>query len=143
VTPFSYLQILQMAAPETILVIAALAILLIDLCVLRSEELEHRLILTGAFACFGCVAAFFWVYNSSAQVNLLNGMLVLDPMVRLVKLAVLALAAFTILLSMDARFTDHVGEYLALVLLATVGMLFMVSAEELLTIFIALELTSL
>src|SRR5262249_23250650 len=40
-------------------------------------------------------------------------------------------------------FTEHAGEYLALVLLAAVGMMFLVSSEDLLMIFISLELTSL
>src|SRR6185503_9914833 len=40
-------------------------------------------------------------------------------------------------------FTDHVGEFFALLLLATVGMMFLVSSEELLMIFVSLELTSL
>ena len=35
------------------------------------------------------------------------------------------------------------GEYLALILLATVGMMFLVSSEDILMIFISLELTSL
>ena len=47
------------------------------------------------------------------------------------------------LLSFDSDFTRHVGEYLALVLLAAVGMMFLVGAEDLLMIFVSLELTSL
>src|SRR5205085_2330535 len=50
---------------------------------------------------------------------------------------------FTILISLETDFTAHVGEYFSLILLATVGMMFMVSSEELLTIFVSLELTSL
>jgi NADH-quinone oxidoreductase subunit N len=44
---------------------------------------------------------------------------------------------------MSGRFTPHVGEYYALLLLATVGAMFMVSAGNLLLIFISLELLSL
>src|SRR5207249_2248802 len=43
----------------------------------------------------------------------------------------------------DSTFTDHVGEYFALLLLATVGMMFMVGSENVLLIFISLELISL
>jgi NADH-quinone oxidoreductase subunit N len=49
----------------------------------------------------------------------------------------------TIALSVQSHFTEHTGEYLALLLLATVGMMFLVSARDILMIFIALELTSL
>src|SRR5213075_100954 len=38
---------------------------------------------------------------------------------------------------------EHAGEYLALILLAAVGMMFLVSAEDILMIFLSLELTSL
>jgi NADH-quinone oxidoreductase subunit N len=46
-------------------------------------------------------------------------------------------------LARDSNFTDHVGEYFALLLLATAGMMFLVSTENLLLIFVSLELLSL
>ena len=55
-------------------------------------------------------------------------MLVVDPQTQLVKVAILALTIFTVLISMDRHFTEHVGEYLSLILLGTVGMMFLVSA---------------
>ncbi len=70
-------------------------------------------------------------------------MLVVDPLTQFVKIALLVLTIFTVLLSMDSDFTTHVGEYLALILLGAVGMMFLVSAEDILMIFISLELTSL
>jgi NADH-quinone oxidoreductase subunit N len=48
-----------------------------------------------------------------------------------------------VLISLESDFTDHVGEYLALVLLGAVGMLLLTASEDLLMIFISLELTSL
>ena len=71
------------------------------------------------------------------------GMFVDDPLTRLVKIALLALTICTVVISVEGKFTDHVGEYLSLILLATVGMMFLVSSTDLLMIFIALELTSL
>src|SRR5213078_5169635 len=47
------------------------------------------------------------------------------------------------LISIESNFTDHVGEYFFLILLATVGMMFLVSSENLLMIFVSLELLSL
>ena len=67
----------------------------------------------------------------------------LGPITRIVKSALLAMTVCTLLLSLSARFTEHVGEYLALILLATVGMMLLVSSQDLLMVFIALELTSL
>ena len=55
----------------------------------------------------------------------------------------LVLTIFTVLISASGKFTEHVGEYLSLVLLGTIGLMFLVSAEDLLMIFISLELASL
>lgn len=141
--PFNYFEILRLAAPETIVILTALVVLGIDLLVLKDNSVQHRFTIGGAFACFGCIGALAWTLNGHGSAVVVDGMLVSDPLTRLVKAALIALAIFTLLISMSSKFTSHVGEYLALVLLATVGMMFMASSEELLTIFIALELTSL
>src|SRR6266403_2085097 len=77
------------------------------------------------------------------EANLMEGMLVLNPLIQLVKIALVILSIFTILISIERDFTRNVGEYFALVLLAAIGMLFLVSAEDILMIFVSLELTSL
>lgn len=132
-----------MAAPEAIVVVAALVVLAIDLLGLRDEPVQQRLNVCGTFACFGCVAAAAWTLTGHGSASFLDGMLVTDPLTRVVKAALLVMAIATVLLSMTARFTHHVGEYLALILLATAGLMFMAASEELLTIFVALELASL
>src|SRR5215469_4395824 len=139
----SYLELLKLAMPETIIVVTALAVLAADLISLRELELRFRFIIGGMIACVGCVGAIVWMLISHAQANAFAGMLVVDPLTQFVKIALLVLAIFTILLSMDSSFTTHVGEYLALILFGTIGMMFLVSAEDILMIFIALELTSL
>src|SRR5882724_329618 len=75
--------------------------------------------------------------------NLLQGLLVVDPLTQFIKVALLALTIFTILISIETDFTTHVGEYFALILLAAVGMMFLAGSEDILMIFISLELTSL
>ncbi len=149
----SYLQLLGLVAPETIVVITALVVLGLDLLILREQPLRHRFWMGAAFAAFGCVLAAAWLLfinppthpagEVSGALPLLRGMFVDDALVRLVKVALLGLTVFTIAISMESSFTGHVGEYLALILLATVGMMFLVSAEDILMIFISLELTSL
>jgi NADH-quinone oxidoreductase subunit N len=139
----SYLEILQWAAPETVVVLTALVVLAADLLVLREQPVRIRFGLGALIASLGCAAALFFALGASGQVNLCNGIFVVNPLTSLVKAAVLALTIFTVVLSAQGRFTEHVGEYLALILLATVGMMFLVSAEDLLMIFISLELLSL
>jgi NADH-quinone oxidoreductase subunit N len=70
-------------------------------------------------------------------------MLVNNALSRFIKALLLVLTLFTLLLSVGRRFTNHVGEYYLLVLLATIGMMFLVSAENLLMVFVSLELLSL
>ena len=139
----SYLELLKLAAPESIVVITALALLIADLVALREIEAGFRRIIGGMIACVGCVGAIVWLMISAIHGNAGGGMFVADPLTQLVKIALLALTIFTVLLSIESDFTPHAGEYLALVLMAAVGMMFLVSAEDLLTIFLSLELVSL
>ncbi|HWD91108.1 MAG TPA: NADH-quinone oxidoreductase subunit N [Verrucomicrobiae bacterium] len=139
----NYLELLNLALPETIIALTALIVLAVDVVTLCELELRFRFLICGMIACVGCLGAIAWMLISHAHANAFDGMLVIDPVTQFVKIALLALTIFTILLSMDADFTDHVGEYLSLILLAAVGMMFLVSAEDILMIFIALELTSL
>lgn len=139
----SYLEILQWAAPEAVVVLTALVVLAADLLVLREQPVRIRFGLGALIASLGCAVALFIALGASGQVNLFNGIFVVNPLTSLVKAAVLVLTIFTTILSAQGKFTEHVGEYLALILLATVGMMFLVSAEDLLMIFISLELLSL
>src|SRR6185436_7255573 len=139
----SYLELLKLVVPETIIVLTALVVLGADLVALRGVEAKFRSIIGGMIAVAGCIGAIVWICIAPADANVMGGMLVLDPLVRFVKAAVLVLTVFTVLLSMDSDFTAHTGEYLALILLAAVGMMFLVGSEDLLMIFISLELTSL
>ena len=139
----SYLELLKLAAPETIVVLTALVVLTIDLTSMRGLDTRLRFVIGGMLTCAGCAAAIAWMLVMPAHANALQGMLVVDPLTQLVKIAVLALTIFTVLISIESNFTTHVGEYLALILLATVGMMFLVSAEDILMIFVSLELISL
>jgi NADH-quinone oxidoreductase subunit N len=139
----SYLELLKLAAPETIIVIAALAVLAADLVALRELEVRFRQIIGGMIACVGCLAAIGWILALPEKADIMSGIFVIDPMGQLVKVALIALTVFTVLTSMDSEFTEHVGEYFALLLLATVGMMFLVSSADVLMIFVSLELTSL
>jgi NADH-quinone oxidoreductase subunit N len=70
-------------------------------------------------------------------------MIVMNPVTALVKQCILGLTALTALISFRITFTRHVSEYFALLLLATVGMLFLASSQHLLMVFVSLELFSL
>jgi len=140
---WNYFEILKLAMPETMLAIAALAVLFVDLAGMRGIERSYRRLAGAAVSCLGCFAAAFWLIQMETSGVVGHGLLVVDPLTRLVKLALVALTALTALISVDSDFTDHVGEYFALLLIGTIGMLFLVGTENLLMLFVALELTSL
>lgn len=139
----SYLQLLSLLGPETILALGALAILLVDLVVMNGQAVRLRLAMGATLVLVTCLGALFWMCNAESHANLFNGMLVVDALTRFVKGALLVLAIFTALISVDSTLEENVGEYFALILMATLGMMFMVGSEEILMIFVALELTSL
>jgi NADH-quinone oxidoreductase subunit N len=138
-----YAQLLQLAWPEIILVVVALVAIAVDLLLLRKQTIRLRFAVVASLGSLGCVAAILRLVLAPVQANILDGMLIANPLVRLVQIAVLVLTIFILLLSVDSRFTGHVGEFVLLVLIATTGMMFLVASQDLLVIFISLELLSL
>ncbi len=131
--------------PETIVVATAFVVLLVDLAAMRQRPTRTRLRCGALLAGVGCLAAAFWPGASgpAGTTNYYDGLLILDPLTQLIQQAILLLTIFTALISIEGGFTDHVGEYFLLLLLATVGMMFLVSTANILMIFISLELLSL
>jgi NADH-quinone oxidoreductase subunit N len=84
------------------------------------------------------------MWGGSSQA-IFNNMLAVDNFALFFKLLFLGIAALVILSSVDyvSKFARFQGEYYALVLLSTLGMMLMAAATELITIYIALELTSI
>jgi len=143
VTGVGYLELLLALAPEAMLVLAAIAVLFIDLGIMRLEPLRHRFWVGSAVTGLGCLVALVLLATSQTSLRFEAGVLVVDPLTQWVKLFVVVLTLFTGVISASADFTEHVGEYFTLLLLATVGLMFLVSTEEILMLFVSLELTSL
>lgn len=141
----SYSELLQFLASEVIITLAALAALMVDLTTLRGSPVPERMRAGAWLVVLGCAAGALALYLVPAETppGYLDGMLTLGSLARIVKLAILALSGCTALLAVEGEFTEHVGEFFALLLLATVGMMFLVSTENLLVVFLALELLSL
>jgi len=139
----NYFEVIRAAAPETALAITALMVLSVDLIVVRGESVARRFMTGAMVAILGCLMAAIFTFLHYGSVDPLHGLLVVDPLTNFLKVTLLVLAIFTVLISAAGTFTEHVGEYLSLVLLGTIGLMFLVSAEDLLMIFISLELASL
>lgn len=152
----SYSQLVWVTLPEIALVIAALAVLACDGTVLRGAAIARRRGVAALIACLGSVAAILLVGRGPATFHLPDGMLMMDGQTRVVQVALLVLTILTVLLSESmltpsaagtagekTAFTHHIGEYFALLLFATVAVLFLVSTQNFLLIFLALEFLSL
>ncbi len=138
----SYLGLLQLILPETALVVATCLVLTLDLLLAKRTSIQTRLY-TGVFVGIaGCTAAMLLAI-SSPTVTLPAGMVVLTPLTARMQTLLLGLTILTLLFAASLRFTEHVGEYIALFLFATIATLFLVSTQNLLLIFIALEFLSL
>jgi NADH-quinone oxidoreductase subunit N len=154
----SYLDLLKLASPEAIVVISALVVLAIGLMSRRTTVVtgvspaKPLAKASGTAAATGCcslvallgiVIAIAAVLMLPRSANLFGEMLVITPLTSLFKIVCLALAFFTVCLVRSEKSLRHPGEYLAIILLATVGLMLLVGSEELLVIFIGLELLGL
>src|SRR5437879_10367321 len=133
----SYFELLRLASPEAIVALAALVVLAIGLTNWRASAL------CPAVAALGLAFAIGAVLMLPQHATLFGGMLVISPLTALFKIICIALAFFTVLLASGNDSLRNHGEYLAIILLATVGLMLLVGSEELLMIFIGLELTGL
>ena len=133
----SYLELLKLAAPEAVVVVTALIVLAIGLTTERASAF------CSVVAALGLVVAIGAVLMLPQNATLSGGMLVITPLTSLFKIICLALALFTVFLARNDRTSRNPGEYLAMLLLATIGLMLLVGSEELLMIFIGLELTGL
>jgi NADH-quinone oxidoreductase subunit N len=137
------LDLLILAVPETIVVVTGFVVLLVDMTEMRHKAIRARMLVAAILSSIGCLVSLYWLSQVGEPIRPPDGMFVVDPITQMVKQLILLLTVFTALISIESNFTDHVGEYFLLLLLATVGMMFLVSSENLLMIFTSLELLSL
>jgi NADH-quinone oxidoreductase subunit N len=138
-----YAQLLRTALPEVIVVATALIVMAADLTVRHRCSSRVRFAVAAGVASLGCAGAIARILLVPQTANLLEGMLIANPLTHLVQIALLTLTIFTLLLSADSTFTEHVGEFVLLLLVATAGMMFLAGTQDLLVLFISLELLSL
>jgi NADH-quinone oxidoreductase subunit N len=158
VSTMSYLELLRLASPETVVVICALVVLAIGLMSGRATVVAGVSPAKPPTRAAGPAAAAGWcllvavlgvaiaiaaVLMLPRNASIFGGMLVITPLTSLFKIICLVLAFFTVCMVRSEKSLPHPSEYLAIVLLATVGLMLLVGSEELLMIFIGLELLGL
>ena len=120
----NYTELLTFVAPEALIVLAAFGVLAVDLITLRDSSRPARLAAAAGMTVLGCVAAMLALFIAPPVTpeDYLGGILIVGRLTLMVKFILLALTLFTALISLESDFTEHIGEYYALVLLATAGM---------------------
>ena len=127
--------------PEILLVLYACAILLLEPFVPSSQK--------AILAYFSLAALALAGFTSFRLIHLdyavFSGMYLLDPYSTFFKFLLYIASAFVVLLSMNYIKIEkiNIGEYYAFLLIATAGMMVMVSGGDLITIYLGLELNSI
>jgi NADH-quinone oxidoreductase subunit N len=132
-------------APELVLTIAALILLVVDAFLARISPVAS-LWYPPAFASAGVIVAGAFALSSWGDTDLqLGGAIALDGFSLFVKVTLGVFGLMTIWLARDylARENIEEAEFYALVLFALAGMMLMASAADLIVVFIALEMFSL
>ena len=139
----NYGQLIGLAWPEIIVTLTALLVVALDIIFFRRSDTRVRFAAASTIASLGCAGAIVRLLVAPIQSTVLDGVFVANPLTHLVQVALLILTIITLLISVNSNFTEHVSEFVLLLLLATVGMMFLVGSQDLLVIFISLELLSL
>jgi NADH-quinone oxidoreductase subunit N len=148
----NYADLFRVTLPETMLELAALVVLVVDLGFLRKAALKVRVAVAALLGVAGCGAALWNLQTADLVQSKLWGpgfrfeaemLLGQGGYITAAQSGILVLTALTLLLLIDSDFTRHVGEYVAVVLMAASGGLLVAAAQDLLVIFVGLELLSL
>ncbi len=139
----NYIELASQFAPELILIIGALAIMMIGLFLANSQ----KNVLGYLAAIFLAVASSIIVYRGISDIQMegiLADSLTIDPMSQFFKLTFLLVSLIVVIASIK-EYDGHSNqdEYYTLILLGTIGMMVVASAVDIVTIFIGFELASL
>ena len=130
--------------PGTLLMAWTLLVVLVDL--FAGDERKHW---TPIAACAGLGISFIaniFVYSpAEGQQVALYGMFIADAFTGFLNIVILVATLIAVLMSWDYlnRADIHRGEYYILALLSSAGAMFMVGANDLIIVFVALELLSI
>jgi len=136
------LQSLRYFYPELTLIVAMLVVVIVDISFNRLRNVLNPLLTIAALL----IAAYFTAYvNHGQEANLFLGMLALDSFAQFFKLFLLLAALLVVLGSLHSEelLQVHQGEFFALLLAVTLGMLLMANSINLAILYLSLELVSL
>ncbi len=131
---------LVLILPELVLAIGAMALLMLGVAT-REEHGERILWLAVGLL----VVAGIFVANGEGTQTLFSGSFIIDPYARMMKLLTLVGAAVALVMSISywRSYGGMKFEFPILLLFATTGMLMMISAYDLIALYVGLELQAL
>jgi len=141
----NYVDLLRVTMPETVLEAAALLVLLVDVGFLRKSTVRLRIAAAAVLGILGCGVALLAIPLQAQGGLQASGaqLLAAGGSTAVAQVGILGLTVLTLLLLFDSDFTRHVGEFVAIVLMSATGGMVIAAAQDLLIIFIGLELLSL
>ncbi|MCR6655200.1 MAG: NADH-quinone oxidoreductase subunit N [Opitutus sp.] len=139
----NYSQLGLALLPELSLVFGALLVIGYDLAFGRKAALEDRCRASAALGSIAAVLASWHVMRFGFAGAVFGGVLTFDALALMTRLGVLLLALLTLATLPALRVQRNPAEYVAVLLFATTGFLVMAAAQQLLLVFVAIELASL
>ena len=136
------LKDLQLFQPETVLTIALLVAILADLVFRRSSKVVPFLSMAGFVVAFVVLLP-----QSGVNASIFGNMVAVDSFAFFFKLIILVSAVLIVVFSLSSAELNspgrRLGEYYALLIALTLGMMLMAGASNLLMMYLALELSSI
>jgi NADH-quinone oxidoreductase subunit N len=131
-------------APEVIVCAAAVAVMLIDAFARPTQRWLTGSVSLAGLAAAAMAAIYLW-NNGTNSADAFNGMIVLDELRLGFTLIFLLVSGLTLLVSTVWVQGEQLpaGEFHSLLLFATVGMMLMASGNDLVIIFLGLEILSI
>ena len=129
------------ALPEIVLALCAMAILMIGVFLRRNAWSTSAMLSLAALV----VTAVLVLAGEGGRATGFSGLFVVDAFAVFAKVLVLAAAGLSLVLALDWHRREGLArfEYPVLVLFAALGMMMMVSANDLMSLYVGLELASL
>ncbi len=144
-------QSLSLIVPEIVLTIALLVLVTADLIFHKDKKsipfvALAGILLTGYFTLIQ-IGNYGFAFQTSASAFKHYGMFASDPFSIFFKVIVIVSSLLIVFFSFSSdeiqKITDRIGEYYALIFGMILGMYFMISATDLILIYLSLELLSL
>ncbi|HEX75792.1 MAG TPA: NADH-quinone oxidoreductase subunit N [Dehalococcoidia bacterium] len=131
---------LHLMTPELSLLGFALVVILLDLFI-KQKKVLAGVSIAGLIVSAGFTLAMW----GAPTIDIFYAMLAVDRFALFFKFLLLAAAGLIILASQDyvSKFERFQGEYYALVLISAVGMMLLTAAADLISIYVALELSGI